>query len=121
MSALRELRHVRQIPGELRRRWFASDYFDLIAWFGDDGQLAGFHLHYDKFRDEKVFMWDAGGPLRHQTVDDGDNPGRMKMTPLMGRAIESDIRPVADRFADESREIDVTLAARVLGRLNGQE
>ena len=121
MSTLRELRHVRQIPGELRRRWFASDYFDLIAWFHDDGQLAGFHLHYDKFRDEKVFMWEVGGALRHQSVDDGDNPGRMKMTPLIGRAIEADVQPIADRFAAESAEMDASLAARVLARLHRRE
>ena len=44
---LRELRDVRQVPGESRRRWFASDYFNLIVWYDDDDEparVSGFHL-----------------------------------------------------------------------------
>jgi hypothetical protein len=117
---LREVQDVRQIPGEQPRRWFASDYFDLIVWTGDGGRVSAFDLHYDLRRDERVFMWRAGsgggsgGRLRHHAVDDGTRGGRMAMTPLVTHALDADPGPVADRFERESRRIDPRLAAHVL-------
>ena len=120
---LRELPDVRQIPGEDRRRWFASDYFDLIVWTGDDGSVSAFDLHYDLRRNERVFMWragsggTAGGRLRHHAVDDGVRAGRMAMTPLVTYALDADPGPVADRFERDSRRIDARFAAHVLQTL----
>ena len=121
---LRELPDVRQIPGEDGRRWFASDFFDLIVWTGHDGSVSAFDLHYDLRRNERVFMWRAAGGagstgsrLRHHAVDDGVRAGRMAMTPLVTYALDADPGPVADRFERESRRIDATFAAHVLQKL----
>ena len=120
---LRELRDVRQIPGESRRRWFVSDYFNLVVWYDDDdARVSGFHLHYDRGRDERVFVWDAEGhrgALRHCEVDDGLQAGGMKMTPVFTRARAADPRAVAERFERESPEIERPLVELVLEKLGG--
>ncbi len=35
MDELVEIIHVRQVPGDPRRRWFSSDDMDLIVWYDD--------------------------------------------------------------------------------------
>jgi hypothetical protein len=117
-----EIPDLIQIPGERRRRWFASDYFDLIVWFDDgdgaDARAVGFHLHYDRGRDERVFMWDEGRPLRHHDVDDGTRGGRMKMTALVTSvSVGGDAGAVAARFEREAAGIEPALAALVLEQL----
>jgi len=44
---LRELRDVRQIAGESRRRCFSDAGMDLTVWITGDGELAGFEPCYD--------------------------------------------------------------------------
>ncbi|MBL8993039.1 MAG: hypothetical protein JNM63_06830, partial [Spirochaetia bacterium] len=45
----REIRDVFQPPGDLPRRWFTNEYFDLILWFENEDRktLFGFQLCYD--------------------------------------------------------------------------
>lgn len=119
---LREITDLAQVAGERRRRWFASDYFDLIVWLADeDGHVVGFHLHYDRTRNERVFIWDEGRPLRHYDVDDGTRGGRMKMTSLITSLSPGggDAAAVATRFERESGELDPHLSALVLEQLRG--
>ena len=121
---LREVPNLPQIPGESRRRWFFSEYFNLIVWYEMPDAVSGFHLHYDLGRNERVFMWDAGHHpgsngerLQHCEVDDGDRPGRMKMTPMISRAVPGDPLSVAERFERESGGIGKPLAGLVLEKL----
>ena len=65
-----EVRNVRQVPGELRRRWFFSDPMDLIVWFDESGRPVSFQLAYDKHRDERVIRWRPGQGYSHHSVDD---------------------------------------------------
>src|SRR5687768_13203886 len=115
---LREIPEVEQVPGEPRRRWFASAYFDLVVWSDDAGRTVGFHLYYDRGNDERVCIWDAddgsGGRARHRAVDSGDQPGRMKMTPLITHAVAPDVPNLAERFRRESANLDAAVAATVL-------
>ena len=116
---LREIPELTQVPGERRRRWFASDYFDLIVWFDDDEdqRVVGFHLHYDRGRNERVFMWDESRPLRHHDVDDGW-AGRVKMTSLItSLSPGGDAGAVAARFERECAGVDPPLSALVLQQL----
>ena len=118
---LREIAELHQIPGERRRRWFVSDYFDLIVWLHDaDAHVVGFHLHYDRGRNERVFMWDEGRTLQHHDVDDGTVVGGIKMTALItSRSADADPGRVAARFEKESATIEPSLRALVLRKLRG--
>ena len=75
---LREIRHVSQRRGELRRRWFSDDHFDLYIW-EDDGEIAGFQLCYAKEAYQRALTWMEGGTPYHTGVDEGSdrNPTRM--------------------------------------------
>lgn len=75
MSALAELRRVRQVPGEHRRRWFSSAGEDLIVWYGDDGAIVGFQFCYDRHGLERAVTWKADGRIEHDVVDAGEPVG----------------------------------------------
>lgn len=71
-TSLTEVRNVRQVPGELRRRWFGSEEFDLIVWCDDSGVPSAFQLCYDKPRAEHALTWKHDLGFLHTVVDDGD-------------------------------------------------
>lgn len=89
-----ELVPVRQVPGEPRRRWFASADIDLIVWYGPDGAPVGFQLCYDKRESEHaITLWPSGGFV-HMAVDDGetDSGNRHKGSPIL---VANGVVPVA--------------------------
>jgi len=99
---LREIRNVRQIPGDGRRRWFQDTYFDLIVWYDDDGGMTGFQLCYDKKDRERAFTWRRGQRCIHEEIDAGEQPGHAKMTPVLQEAPPSAEQDVPARFFHES-------------------
>jgi hypothetical protein len=98
MAALIEIPRVRQIPGELRRRWFRSDDFDLIVWYDDRDAPAAFQLCYDKAGSEQALTWNPEMGFLHMSVDDGEaQAGGYKATPLL---LVADGRFDANRVSD---------------------
>lgn len=114
---LREIQRVRQIPGEGRRRWFRDDEFDLIVWYTDDGELAGFQLCYDKEGTERAITWQATGSYVHARVDDGESPGEINASPILVSDGVFDATTVAERFRDDAGEMDRELADLVYQRI----
>ena len=85
-NVLREIRDVRQVAGELRRRWFTSETMDLIVWIDESAEPRQLQLCYDKGRRraERAFTWKPATGFSHTAVDDGEyGNGRYKATPLM--------------------------------------
>lgn len=85
-SMLREIRNVRQIPGELKRRWFTSDTMDLIVWVDESDGPTQLQLCYDKglHRAERALTWKHKTGYTHTAVDDGEaGHGRYKSTPIL--------------------------------------
>lgn len=59
MSQLVEIKDVRQRPNEGFRRWFSSDYFDVIFWYDqENGNPLGFQFCYGKPNHEKAYTWE---------------------------------------------------------------
>ena len=116
---LRELRHVRQIKGEGIRRCFRDPYFKLIVWYDDEDSLTGFQLCYDRQGRERAFTWWKDYGFRHDRVDDGEIPGRFDMPP--GAVDDKDFlsRKVAERFLQESAQIDPEIALLVFETVIG--
>ncbi len=107
--------HVRQIPGERRRRWFYSDDFDLVVWLNDDGSFAGFELCYDKQHAAHSIAWRPDGGFSHMAVDEGESrPGRYKATPILLAAGGFDAKRVYAAFKKESATLPPDVAAYVL-------
>lgn len=112
---LREIPHVRQIPGKPRRRWFSGSVFDLILWQDEGGDVLGFQLTYGKPVAERALTWRAGQGLHHAGVDDGEGRvGRHKSAPLLVADGSFDAAEVMEDFHRASREIDPTVVDFVL-------
>lgn len=110
--------HVRQIPGDRKRRWFSSNDFDLIVWLNDNGTFAGFELCYDKTRTEHSLAWRPPAGFAHMTVDEGEHrPGRYKATPVLVPDGQFDAPRIYSAFAKESHSLPKDVAAYVLQTL----
>jgi hypothetical protein len=118
---MEEVLETRQVPGEPRRRWFASPDFDLIVWCDTAGAPIAFQLCYDKGRAEHAITWEPSTGLLHNAVDDGEfHIGlRYKATPVLAPDGAFQLDRIAERFAAESRDLPPDIAAFVIARLDG--
>jgi len=108
---LKEIRDVRQVPGDARRRMFTSDDLDLTVWFDDRDAVLGFELCYDKQGSERAVRWSRDEGFLHQKVDDGENrPGRYKSTPILVPDGAFPAKKISRLFQKNSRDIDGTIA-----------
>jgi hypothetical protein len=107
---LKEIENVRQIEGEGKRRWFTDEYFDLIIWYDKFDKLLGFQLCYDVSNDERALTWKRGDRYIHEKVDAGEIPYQMKETPITVADGVFDKETVAEKFRNESVQIDRDIA-----------
>ena len=106
-----ETKSVRQINGEPRRRWFWSNYFDLIVWFNSENDIIGFQLCYDKNRYQRVLTWKMESGYSHDRIDDGEgSPGKYKGTPILAADGIFEEGKIAALFKEESQSIDKQIA-----------
>lgn len=116
---LREFKQVRQATGYFRR-WFDDEYFDLIVWYAEDGEVTGFQLCYDKSGNERALTWTAQSGFRHNRVDDGETSsgaGKVKQTPVLTEGGEFPRAEVVRRFAESAAGVEARLRALVETRL----
>jgi hypothetical protein len=107
-SVLREIRNVRQVPGEPRRRWFTSETMDLIVWVDDTNGPTQLQLCYDKGRRraERALTWKQGSGYTHTAVDDGEaGNGRYKSTPILIADGGFNTERVGDLFLRDSTQL----------------
>jgi len=115
---LKEIPHVKQIPGESQRRWFLDDDFDLVVWFDDHEQMLGFQLTYDKLQQPHALTWHQERGFQHDTVDEGeDRPGRYKGSPILLTNGPFNGYSVAQRFRRAARHIDYELVDLIESKL----
>jgi hypothetical protein len=116
---LYEVARTKQVAGEPRRRWFASDALDLVVWFADDDSIAGFQLCYDKPRSERALTyWVVGDSLTHTAVDDGESDGlAYKATPVLIRDGAPDPERILRSFLAESADVPMEIRSVVIGQL----
>jgi hypothetical protein len=114
---MRELQHVRQVPGEWRRRWFTDDFFDLIVWYENDG-ITGFQLCYDNQHNPRAFTWTKSHGQRHDGIDVGDVPGfGHKQTPILVADGLFNVDEIWDKFIEASKALPQEIVAVVRQRL----
>lgn len=113
---LKEIPDARQVPGEGRRRWFCDDYFDLVVWYDDD-DVTGFQLTYDLGGTPRALTWERSKGCLHTGVDDGEEGGRMKMSPILVPDGLLDAQGVVGELDRRSSEIDPPLVRLVRAEL----
>lgn len=98
MPLLQEIREIRQIEGEPRRRWFSDSVLDIYVWYDGDDAVIQFQICYDKGPGEQALTWKKDEGILHHSVDDGESGiYRMKSTPVI----------VADTRYDPARIVDL--------------
>lgn len=72
-----------QHPGEMKRRWFSDDYFDVIVWQDNACAITEFQLCYDKNGKERAVTWTRGGGFRHNRIDTGESSPLKNQSPIL--------------------------------------
>lgn len=107
---LKEIKHVRQIPNEPRRRWFTTLGHDLIVWFDESDTPIGFQLSYDRDGAQHAFTWHALKGYSHDTVDTGEeHHSGYKMTPILIADGSPEMNELRTQFRKLSTGMDNTL------------
>ena len=107
-----------QNPREGRRRWFFDPYFDLIVWYEPRvDEIVGLQLCYARGRGEHALVWEAGRGFSHYRVDDGETPGRSKMSPVFVAGAALDVAEVSRRFRIASEQVEPAIRNLVLDKL----
>jgi len=115
---LYEVTNVKQIEGELRRRWFVDDYFDLVVWLDKGNSLSGFQLCYDKYKKQHALTWHKTSGYMHNRVDDGENkPGKYKSAPILISDGQFNKNRVADLFKKASFKLEDQIAGIVYEKI----
>ncbi len=117
---LSEIRDVRQIETEGKRRWFRDDELDLIIWYKDDGTVDGFQLCYDKTSRERALTWHHPGRYEHHAIDDGEGGGIVtKMTPVLMADGLFDANRIGSVFASRCTHLPDEIASLVSAAVDG--
>jgi hypothetical protein len=81
---LREIPHVRQIQGEPKRRWFTSEFLDLMVWANGENKPTGFQICHRSDDSEHAFTWHTGRGWDYARVDTGETGGLgIKASPIL--------------------------------------
>lgn len=120
---LKEYPEVSQVEGEPKRRWFYDDYFDLIVWLDNSGDISGFQLCYDKSGYFRALTWYEGKGYTHNSIDEGESSFRPKQSPILVADGLFSIGEIAEKFKLASPDLDPDLAGfiykKVLEYKNG--
>lgn len=115
---LREFPITRQVSGEPRRRWFASERCDLIVWLGEGDAAVGFQLCYDKDAAEHALTWQPQSGFSHMAVDSGEAlEGGHKGTPILVPDGHYDAGHIFRAFESEASTLPKELSEFVAAKL----
>ena len=112
-----ESKNVKQFKGERQRRWFSDEYFDLIVWYDDDNSINGFQLCYNKLKSEHAITWKKRKGCIHEKIDNGENPGEHKKTPILISDGAFPKEKVAELFKSNCSLIDTNVAELVYEKI----
>lgn len=105
----REIKNVRQEPGDGRRRWFEAEGIELVVWFTPADEIAGFQLVYDAGGGERALTWRPRAGFAHSVVDTGDRTPLKNETPVLLPDGEVPWQELAQRFGRHAGSLDPAL------------
>ena len=113
-----EVPHVRQVPGDARRRWFTDEHFDLMVWYHADESIHGFELSYDKPGHEKALRWFDNVGLSLYAVDTGEQNPAYNRSPILSQTEgRSEMKRVLASFKKSGEGLPEGLSELVQGKL----
>ena len=116
---LKEISAGRQQIGDLTRRWFADESFDLFIFVDENGTLLQLQLSYDKTHQEHIISWAANSGYTHNRVDDGQDISGKARSPIMVPDGVCDIDRIISSFRNSSDALDDELFDAVYRKLIG--
>ncbi len=115
---LKEARHVTQVKGEPRRRWFEDEYFDLIVWFEPGDEISGFQLCYDREKNPRALTWTKKHGYKHAGIDNGENAwGAPKNSPVLVEDGLFDAPSIGKKLEKSAGELPEELGAFVIEKV----
>ena len=115
---LQEVKDVKQVPGDLRRRWFCDEFFDLIVWLDDAGNFHGFQLCYNLESHPRALTWLKDKGFRHDGIDDGESEtGRHKSSPILVQDGAFNAKIIGDRLAAAGAKLPEDIIGPVLAKV----
>ncbi|TFG84135.1 MAG: hypothetical protein E4H20_04035 [Spirochaetales bacterium] len=113
----KEFPNLRQHDDSYRRLFF-DDFFDLYAWYDQEGgRMIGFQLVYDKRGYQRSLTWTESEGYRHNKIDEGERAGTSKMTPILVPDGVFDAISVSERFERDTAGLDREIYLMVSGKL----
>ena len=115
---LKEAKHVMQVKGEPRRRWFDDEYFDLIVWFEPGDEVFGFQLCCDMESKPRALTWTRKYGYKHTGIDNGENAwGASKNSPVLVDDGLFDTPSISKKLEESAGELPAEIAAFVLEKV----
>lgn len=115
---LEEIREIRQIEGEPRRRWFTAPELDIYIWYDDKDNVIQFQVCYDKGPGEQALTWRQEDGVVHHSVDDGESGiYRMKSTPVITEDTSYDPSRITDLIKQHGGKLEHGLYEFILSHV----
>jgi hypothetical protein len=114
---LREMKNVRQVPGDRFRRWFGDESLEVVVWYEPDGSIYGFQICYDPQDQPRAVTWTPARGLSHARVDSGESCVLENRTPMLRPGGICDTARLREVFLASGRGLPATERAFVASRL----
>ncbi|MEA3213300.1 MAG: hypothetical protein QOE70_6357 [Chthoniobacter sp.] len=111
---------IKEVAGDLPRRWMSDDYFDLVVWYEvDHTTIHGFQLCYGKPDHGQALTWIDGRGFSHTAIDSGEESPEANRTPVLSSArAPFPAAVVREAFLRRTESLDPTLRDLVLSRIH---
>lgn len=112
---------VRQHQGELKRRCFSDDFFDIYVWVDNHSTISKFQLCYNKKRNEHALTWTKENGFQHYSIDDGEASPTKNQTPIFASDGLFPANEVFEKFVVNSEGIDQKVRSFLIEKLSSYE
>lgn len=113
---LREIRDIRQTPGQPFCRWFNDELLDLFVWQDEGGRIVGFQLCFDKDADERALTYSETGGYLLEDVQAEESSLDMG-SPVLANVSTLPFPRLLAQLAERGTEIDARVLRYVTEKL----
>lgn len=107
-----------QQDGKLTKRWYNCQSADLFFWH-DKNKLVRFEFCYNKHQNEHSLRWQHKTGFTHARVDDGENNGINKSSPILINEKRIDSDYIFTQFKEISDKVEFETRVFIMRKLLG--